>query len=50
VNVVLTGDDLANDLTQATAVFREHPVIIMKYIDLMAGPSSSPQPLSHPCR
>ncbi|KAJ8582906.1 glutathione synthetase ATP-binding domain-like protein [Rhizopogon salebrosus TDB-379] len=32
MNVVSTGDDLANYLTQATAVSREHPVVITKYI------------------
>lgn len=33
MNVVSTGDDLANYLTQATAVSREHPVVITKYIE-----------------
>jgi carbamoyl-phosphate synthase / aspartate carbamoyltransferase len=33
MNVVSTGDDLATYLTQATAVSREHPVVISKYIE-----------------
>ncbi|KAL1663870.1 hypothetical protein GGG16DRAFT_65280 [Schizophyllum commune] len=33
MNVVSTGDDLSNYLTQATAVSREHPVVITKYIE-----------------
>ncbi|KAG1744993.1 uncharacterized protein EDB91DRAFT_1122034 [Suillus paluster] len=33
MNVVSTGDDLANYLTQATAVSRDHPVVITKYIE-----------------
>ncbi|KAJ6482083.1 hypothetical protein C8R47DRAFT_583427 [Mycena vitilis] len=33
MNVVSTGDDLLNYLTQATAVSRDHPVVITKYIE-----------------
>ncbi|EJD38344.1 carbamoyl-phosphate synth [Auricularia subglabra TFB-10046 SS5] len=33
MNVVSTADDLSNYLTQATAVSREHPVVISKYIE-----------------
>jgi carbamoyl-phosphate synthase/aspartate carbamoyltransferase len=33
MNVVSTQDDLVNYLTQATAVSREHPVVISKYIE-----------------
>ncbi|KAH7910796.1 hypothetical protein BJ138DRAFT_67433 [Hygrophoropsis aurantiaca] len=33
MNVVSTGDDLSNYLTQATAVSRDHPVVITKYIE-----------------
>ncbi|GLB42734.1 putative carbamoyl-phosphate synthase small chain, CPSase domain [Lyophyllum shimeji] len=33
MNVVSTGDDLENYLTQATAVSRDHPVVITKYIE-----------------
>ncbi|KAE9392757.1 carbamoyl-phosphate synth [Gymnopus androsaceus JB14] len=33
MNVVSTGDDLANYLTQAAAVSRDHPVVITKYIE-----------------
>ncbi|KAF5378956.1 hypothetical protein D9757_008752 [Collybiopsis confluens] len=33
MNVVSTKDDLANYLTQAAAVSREHPVVITKYIE-----------------
>ncbi|KAG8215751.1 hypothetical protein J3R82DRAFT_7649 [Butyriboletus roseoflavus] len=33
MNVVSTGDDLSNYLTQATAVSRDHPVVISKYIE-----------------
>ncbi|KAI0028404.1 hypothetical protein K488DRAFT_80690 [Vararia minispora EC-137] len=33
MNVVSTSDDLANYLNQATAVSREHPVVISKYIE-----------------
>ncbi|KAG5634854.1 hypothetical protein H0H81_000508 [Sphagnurus paluster] len=33
MNVVSTGDDLENYLTQATAVSRDHPVVISKYIE-----------------
>ncbi|EIW77899.1 carbamoyl-phosphate synth [Coniophora puteana RWD-64-598 SS2] len=33
MNVVSTRDDLSNYLTQATAVSREHPVVITKYIE-----------------
>ncbi|KZV98927.1 carbamoyl-phosphate synth [Exidia glandulosa HHB12029] len=33
MNVVSTSDDLSNYLTQATAVSREHPVVISKYIE-----------------
>ncbi|KAF8881623.1 carbamoyl-phosphate synthase [Infundibulicybe gibba] len=33
MNVVSTSDDLSNYLTQATAVSREHPVVITKYIE-----------------
>lgn len=33
MNVVYTEDDLSNYLTQATAVSREHPVVISKYIE-----------------
>ncbi|KDQ57925.1 hypothetical protein JAAARDRAFT_34741 [Jaapia argillacea MUCL 33604] len=33
MNVVFTDDDLVNYLTQATAVSREHPVVITKYIE-----------------
>ncbi|KAG7088179.1 hypothetical protein E1B28_012198 [Marasmius oreades] len=33
MNVVSTADDLSNYLTQATAVSREHPVVITKYIE-----------------
>jgi carbamoyl-phosphate synthase/aspartate carbamoyltransferase len=33
MNVVLTGDDFSTYLTQATAVSREHPVVISKYIE-----------------
>ncbi|KAK0470652.1 hypothetical protein IW261DRAFT_1516162 [Armillaria novae-zelandiae] len=33
MNVVSTGDDLQNYLTQATAVSRDHPVVITKYIE-----------------
>ncbi|KAJ8579634.1 glutathione synthetase ATP-binding domain-like protein, partial [Rhizopogon salebrosus TDB-379] len=33
MNVVSTGDDLANYLTQAAAVSREHPVVFTKYIE-----------------
>ncbi|KAF8840122.1 carbamoyl-phosphate synth [Paxillus ammoniavirescens] len=33
MNVVSTGDDLSNYLTQATALSREHPVVISKYIE-----------------
>jgi carbamoyl-phosphate synthase/aspartate carbamoyltransferase len=33
MNVVFTGDDLLNYLTQATAVSRDHPVVITKYIE-----------------
>ncbi|KAF8430790.1 hypothetical protein L210DRAFT_3417169, partial [Boletus edulis BED1] len=33
MNVVSTGDDLSNYLTQATAVSREHPAVISKYIE-----------------
>ncbi|KAH8813750.1 hypothetical protein DL96DRAFT_1716056 [Flagelloscypha sp. PMI_526] len=32
MNVVATGNDLINYLTQATAVPRDHPVVITKYI------------------
>ncbi|PFH49641.1 hypothetical protein AMATHDRAFT_62764 [Amanita thiersii Skay4041] len=33
MNVVSTGDDLLTYLTEATAVSREHPVVITKYIE-----------------
>ncbi|CAK5278005.1 unnamed protein product [Mycena citricolor] len=33
MNVVSSGDDLSNYLTQATAVSRDHPVVITKYIE-----------------
>jgi carbamoyl-phosphate synthase / aspartate carbamoyltransferase len=33
MNVVSSSDDLSNYLTQATAVSREHPVVISKYIE-----------------
>ncbi|KAF8915218.1 hypothetical protein CPB85DRAFT_1375175 [Mucidula mucida] len=33
MNVVSTSDDLMNYLTQATAVSRDHPVVITKYIE-----------------
>ncbi|KAK7028116.1 Carbamoyl-phosphate synthase [Paramarasmius palmivorus] len=33
MNVVSTADDLSNYLTQATAVSRDHPVVITKYIE-----------------
>jgi len=33
MNVVSSKDDLSNYLTQATAVSREHPVVISKYIE-----------------
>ncbi|KAJ7207910.1 hypothetical protein GGX14DRAFT_634388 [Mycena pura] len=33
MNVVSTGDDLSNYLTQATDVSRDHPVVITKYIE-----------------
>ncbi|KAG6906784.1 hypothetical protein DXG01_012117 [Tephrocybe rancida] len=33
MNVVSTGHDLENYLTQATAVSRDHPVVITKYIE-----------------
>jgi len=33
MNVVSTGADLLNYLTQATAVSRDHPVVITKYIE-----------------
>ncbi|KAJ6510119.1 isoaspartyl dipeptidase-like protein [Mycena vitilis] len=33
MNAVSTGDDLLNYLTQATAVSRDHPVVITKYIE-----------------
>ncbi|EJD00418.1 carbamoyl-phosphate synth [Fomitiporia mediterranea MF3/22] len=33
MNVVYSADDLANYLTQATAVSRDHPVVITKYIE-----------------
>jgi carbamoyl-phosphate synthase / aspartate carbamoyltransferase len=33
MNVVSSSDDLHNYLTQATAVSREHPVVITKYIE-----------------
>jgi carbamoyl-phosphate synthase / aspartate carbamoyltransferase len=33
MNVVSSADDLHNYLTQATAVSREHPVVITKYIE-----------------
>ncbi|KZT38386.1 carbamoyl-phosphate synth [Sistotremastrum suecicum HHB10207 ss-3] len=33
MNVVYTPDDLHNYLTQATAVSRDHPVVITKYIE-----------------
>ncbi|KAL0578161.1 Carbamoyl-phosphate synthase [Marasmius crinis-equi] len=33
MNVVSTPDDLSNYLTQATAVSRDHPVVITKYIE-----------------
>jgi carbamoyl-phosphate synthase/aspartate carbamoyltransferase len=33
MNVVSTADDLENYLTQATAVSRDHPVVITKYIE-----------------
>ncbi|KAG6885102.1 hypothetical protein C0993_005869 [Termitomyces sp. T159_Od127] len=33
MNVVSTGDDLETYLTQATAVSRDHPVVITKYIE-----------------
>jgi carbamoyl-phosphate synthase/aspartate carbamoyltransferase len=33
MNVVSSRDDLVNYLTQATAVSREHPVVITKYIE-----------------
>ncbi|KIY44719.1 carbamoyl-phosphate synth [Fistulina hepatica ATCC 64428] len=33
MNVVSTGDDLQNYLTQAAAVSRDHPVVITKYIE-----------------
>ncbi|KAH7886615.1 hypothetical protein F5I97DRAFT_1868736 [Phlebopus sp. FC_14] len=33
MNVVSTGDDLSNYLTQATDVSRDHPVVISKYIE-----------------
>lgn len=33
MNVVSTGDDLSNYLTQAAAVSRDHPVVISKYIE-----------------
>ncbi|KXN91343.1 Protein pyrABCN [Leucoagaricus sp. SymC.cos] len=33
MNVVSTGDDLANYLTQAAEVSRDHPVVISKYIE-----------------
>ncbi|GAA95519.1 uncharacterized protein L969DRAFT_92651 [Mixia osmundae IAM 14324] len=33
MNVVYSSDDLSNYLTQATAVSREHPVVISKYIE-----------------
>ncbi|KAG6370166.1 carbamoylphosphate synthetase [Boletus reticuloceps] len=33
MNVVSTGDDLLNYLTQVTAVSREHPAVISKYIE-----------------
>ncbi|KAI5122391.1 hypothetical protein M0805_002942 [Coniferiporia weirii] len=33
MNVVSSADDLSNYLTQATAVSRDHPVVITKYIE-----------------
>ena len=33
MNVVSTSDDLANYLTQAAEVSRDHPVVILKYIE-----------------
>lgn len=33
MNVVSTADDLSNYLTQATAVSKDHPVVITKYIE-----------------
>ena len=33
MNVVSTSDDLANYLTQAAEVSRDHPVVISKYIE-----------------
>ncbi|TDL24366.1 carbamoyl-phosphate synth [Rickenella mellea] len=33
MNVVYSADDLSNYLTQATAVSRDHPVVITKYIE-----------------
>jgi carbamoyl-phosphate synthase/aspartate carbamoyltransferase len=33
MNVVFTGDDLLNYLTQAAAVSRDHPVVITKFIE-----------------
>ena len=33
MNVVYSLDDLSNYLNQATAVSREHPVVISKYIE-----------------
>ena len=33
MNVVSTGNDLSNYLNQATAVSRDHPVVITKYIE-----------------
>ncbi|EEB87375.1 hypothetical protein MPER_15285, partial [Moniliophthora perniciosa FA553] len=33
MNVVSTADDLSNYITQATAVSRDHPVVITKYIE-----------------
>ncbi|TCD67720.1 hypothetical protein EIP91_012018 [Steccherinum ochraceum] len=33
MNVVFSPDDLSNYLTQATAVSRDHPVVITKYIE-----------------
>ena len=33
MNVASTGDDLLMYLPEATAVYREYPVIVTKYID-----------------
>ncbi|KAF9242852.1 hypothetical protein BU15DRAFT_86655 [Melanogaster broomeanus] len=33
MNVASTGDEMSNYLTQATAVSRDHPVVISKYIE-----------------